>query len=731
MNISFENKLRLGFIGNLLIVALSGSVFLYRTRAKVDPSTSDMLDLTILFLIGISLVLLVVVYVIIRSQFDAKKRSQQELLENKLLLQSILDNTNSPMSIKKLNGEYLLINRQCEELFHVSTDEVIGKTDHDIFPKEQADALRNADLEVLKAAKELKIEEHYQVDEGLHTYLSVKFPLFDAKGRVYAIGSISTDITSLKKEQQSLKDGENFFKYSMDMLVIASDAAFIKVNPATTLILGYTEEELLGRPFLSFVHPEDVDVTLAEVAKLQKGLTTISFENRYLCKDGSFKWLNWNTYPDTDTGLLYAVARDVTSKKLFEDSIKAADNFFKMSLEIMVIANDGYFEKFNPALLNVLGYDSKELKDKPFLAFVHPEDREITENVIERLRIGEPTVNFENRWICKDGSIKWLSWTATPDDHGNHLYATARDITKAKNDTEMLLMADRFFKMSFEMLMVANTKYFLKVNDAFTRILGYEQKEAVSMPFMDIVHPDDMAKTVEVVEKLKQGHAVVNYRLRIRCKDKSFKWLEVTGSIDNESNVVYAVARDITEQVKLENGRQMAINELMANEEKLELILENINEGVIVTDDKREVILANYVANEMFGIQNNDKITANLTDHFELYFPDEKSIFPSQLLPLEKALNGEPTNDVDIVLWDPEQQEKRRVLMSGRPLVDPQNKVVAAVVTVKDISRYKQLEEELQVTEQKYRRLIGFKKDQGEEVPEARLASRVNGKLPQ
>ena len=69
--------------------------------------------------------------------------------------------------------------------------------------------------------------------------------------------------------------------------------------------------------------------------------------------------------------------------------------------------------------------------------------------------------------------------------------------------------------------------------------------------------------------------------------------------------------------------------------------------------------------------------------------------------------------------------------MSGRPLVDPQNKVVAAVVTVKDISRYKQLEEELQVTEQKYRRLIGFKKDQGEEVPEARLASRVNGKLPQ
>ena len=614
MNISFENKLRLGFIGNLLIVALSGSVFIYRTRAKVDPSIIDMLDLTILFLIGISLVLLVVVYVIIRSQFDAKKRSQQELLENKLLLQSILDNTNSPISIKELNGEYLLVNHECERILKLPANEVKGKTDHDLFPKEIADVIRGADLDVVKASKELSIEEHYTLDDGEHTFLSVKFPLFNKNGRVYAVGSISTDITSLKKEQQTLKDGENFFKYSMDILVIASDAAFIKVNPATMLILGYTEEELLGRPFLSFVHPEDVDVTLAEVAKLQKGLTTISFENRYLCKDGSYKWLNWNTYPDTDTGLLYA---------------------------------------------------------------------------------------------------------------------TARDITKAKSDREMLLMADRFFKMSFEMLIVANTKYFLKVNDAFTRILGYEQREAFSMPFMDIVHPDDLAKTVEAIEKLKQGQAVINYRLRLRCKDNSYKWLEVSGSIDKESKLVYAVARDITEQVKLENGRQIAINELMANEEKLELILENINEGVIVTDDKREVILANYVANEMFGIQNNDKITANLTDRFELYFPDEKSIFPSQLLPLEKALNGEPTNDVDIVLWDPEQEEKRRVLMSGRPLVDPQNKVVAAVVTVKDISRYKQLEEELQVTEQKYRRLIGFKKDQGEEVPEARLASRVNGKLPQ
>jgi hypothetical protein len=76
---------------------------------------------------------------------------------------------------------------------------------------------------------------------------------------------------------------------------------------------------------------------------------------------------------------------------------------------------------------------------------------------------------------------------------------------------------------------------------------------------------------------------------------------------------------------------------------------------------------------------------------------------------MERALNGEVTNDIDLILWDPEKREKKRVLISGRPLVDQDNNVVAAVVTIKDISLYKKLEEELKETESKYRQLIGFR----------------------
>jgi hypothetical protein len=98
-----------------------------------------------------------------------------------------------------------------------------------------------------------------------------------------------------------------------------------------------------------------------------------------------------------------------------------------------------------------------------------------------------------------------------------------------------------------------------------------------------------------------------------------------------------------------------------------------------------------------------------------LYYPDERTIFPSQNLPMERALLGEETNDIDLVLWNPNTQEKRRILISGKPLIDQNNKVVAAIITLKDISQYKQLEAELKETESKYRQLIGFKKEEEKE----------------
>jgi PAS domain S-box-containing protein len=109
---------------------------------------------------------------------------------------------------------------------------------------------------------------------------------------------------------------ERLFEITPDMLCVAGlDGYFKIINPAFERNLGYRLEELKEKPFLDFVHPEDRPATLKEMEKLRHGEVTLFFENRYLCKNGTYKWLAWTSYPDLKEGLLYAVAREVTERK--------------------------------------------------------------------------------------------------------------------------------------------------------------------------------------------------------------------------------------------------------------------------------------------------------------------------------------------------------------------------------------------------------------------------------
>lgn len=115
-----------------------------------------------------------------------------------------------------------------------------------------------------------------------------------------------------------------FFNESPDLLCIAGfDGIFKRLNPAWEPALGWTREELQARSFLDFVHPDDRPATLVEIDTLAAGNRTISFENRYLCKDGSWKWLQWTASPLHGRREIYAIARDVTRQKQLEEEILA------------------------------------------------------------------------------------------------------------------------------------------------------------------------------------------------------------------------------------------------------------------------------------------------------------------------------------------------------------------------------------------------------------------------
>jgi PAS domain S-box-containing protein len=128
----------------------------------------------------------------------------------------------------------------------------------------------------------------------------------------------------LEQQVTLLREFQNYFDYSLDMLCIAGyDGYFKRVNPAFVRILGWDTEELLSRRFLDFVHPDDLKRTEQEIENLAKGQPTISFENRYMCQDGSEKILAWTAHPEPEAGLIYAIARDVTA--LREERTRAAE----------------------------------------------------------------------------------------------------------------------------------------------------------------------------------------------------------------------------------------------------------------------------------------------------------------------------------------------------------------------------------------------------------------------
>ena len=113
---------------------------------------------------------------------------------------------------------------------------------------------------------------------------------------------------------------ERFFELSIDLLCqLGFNGYFKRLNPAWERTLGFTRAELMSRPFIEFVHPDDRERTLAQNGEVRSGGQALGFENRYRCRDGTYRWLRWNAAPDATWSVIYSVARDVTAQKEAEE----------------------------------------------------------------------------------------------------------------------------------------------------------------------------------------------------------------------------------------------------------------------------------------------------------------------------------------------------------------------------------------------------------------------------
>jgi len=139
----------------------------------------------------------------LRIKILEEENSQlRRLQERGEYLLEIIDNTPAPIYLKDRAGKYLLVNREYERLAYTTLKEIAGKTDFDIFPEEIASLFRTQDEEVMRLNTSLEFEETITLADGEFTFITVKFPLHDAKGDINAVGGFCTDITDRKKNEE-------------------------------------------------------------------------------------------------------------------------------------------------------------------------------------------------------------------------------------------------------------------------------------------------------------------------------------------------------------------------------------------------------------------------------------------------------------------------------------------------------------------------------------------------
>jgi PAS domain S-box-containing protein len=250
------------------------------------------------------------------------------------------------------------------------------------------------------------------------------------------------------------RERDRFFNLTRDMQCIAGfDGYFKRVNAAWEKTIGYSKSEMLGKPFIEFVHPDDQARTIQETSLLTSGSETTSFENRYRCKDGSYRWLLWSARPLVGEQIIFASARDLTERRQFEESLRQSEERSRLLVEsvkdyaIFMLDQSGKVVSWNPGAERTLGYMSEEIIGQHFSRFFPEEAVRAGFPEKELLRAKDHGRDEAQAWrIRKDGSRFWADvvlnavYSGTGDLKG--FVKVTRDVSERRKAEEALRLSE-------------------------------------------------------------------------------------------------------------------------------------------------------------------------------------------------------------------------------------------------------------------------------------------------
>lgn len=602
------------------------------------------------------------------------------------------------------SGRIVSWNSGAERIKGYRADEIIGQSFSRFYPDEEIGRGRPQRLLEIAAAEGQVEDEGWRIrKDGSRFWAdSVITALRDEAGNLRGFTKVTRDITDRKRAEE---ERDRFFNLSMDMLSVSgTDAYFKRLNPAFETVLGYTNAELLAQPFLDFVHPDDRAATLAEVAKLAEGNLTLDFENRYRCKDGSYRWLAWKAFPIVEENLIYAIARDVTERKQAEaerlqllaqeqQARAEAEAARNQSVNILESITDAFFALDRDWRFTYLNRQAELLlqrKREELLGQVlwdeFPESVGSTFDLEYHRAVSEQvSVEFESFYSPLN---TWFEVHAYPARDG--LSAYFRNINDRKRAEEALRESEERFHQAFEnaaigMALVSLDGHWLQVNRSLCEMLGYSEQELLTTTFQAVTHPDDLQIGLNYFQQMLSGEIrSCQFEKRYLHKLGYTVWVMLSSSIirDRQDQPLYIVTQieDISDVYRQATLRKQTLEELR----NLSDALESAVEGIAQLDTRGRYIKINPAYASMFGYQPQEVIGMHW----------QQTVYPDDLETIETAYQrmlaeGKAEAEVRAVRQDGTLFDQQVVMVKA---YDQQQQFIGNYCFVKDISDRREVE---------------------------------------
>ena len=590
--------------------------------------------------------------------YSRRHRHAQAILESEKQLQSILDHTPAVVYIKAIDGKYIFVNKRYEALFHNTRTEVVGKTDYEIFPKDVADEFRRNDKRVTRNRSAELIEEQAPHDDGLHTYISAKFPLLDARGEAVALCGISTDITSRKIAEGLLAERAGHAALSAKVAtafsaegalssILTRSASALLEHLSASEVRIWTVDGEKGVQLQTHVHEKGRQVSRSESQSLDSEMQRVvaapdcaksplleptegggvQVRHGLVVQDRvvGIMTIEFAKAPNETTAAVIKSVADtmaigierfrVTEALLHEQTLQKA-LLASISEGIAACDADGNLTVFNKALYEMHGCEPSDFSgnwEMPLQILDSRTGRKLQRDefpLMQALR-GQQIHNEELTIRRANGTelVCLSSGRAIITTDGRRLGAVVavRDVSERKRSENALRHSEERLRATLGQAAVGISETdpsgrYLLVNQRFCDIVGFTREELLQRRFQDITHPDDVQGDVEQFRRLLSGE-IDRYLIEKRYfrKDGSWVWVNLTVSAVRQSaenqGYVIAVIEDITQ-------RRRAAEALR----RQALVFENIMDGVLILNEKGIISDCNPAAELIFGYTHNELV---------------------------------------------------------------------------------------------------------------------------